>query len=627
MCGIAGIASTHPVESRNWLSRASVALQHRGPDAAGEWWSRDFRTGFVHRRLSILDLSSAGHQPMGLADKGLTITFNGEIYNFPELRAWAEGGGHTVWRGHSDTEVLLACIGTFGVDATLRRTRGMFAFALHDSQAETVTLARDRAGEKPLYFRCDADRIVFGSELKALLADGELPREVDRTALDAYLACGFAPLEHCMLRGFQKLLPAHVLEFSCRNGKSSLRRYWEMPPPVASSAAVVGVASRQATLVNQLESLLVDATRIQLVADVPIGIMLSGGLDSSVIAAIAARCSPSIRTFTVANTPESGLDESDRAREIARFIGSNHVEIPPIELSAESLMDMLQHADEPVNDSSLVPTSMICREIRRHCAVAIGGDGGDELFGGYVRYWRTLQISQLAACMPSAVRVAIGSAADRVLPQGFRGRVLLSSIGRKLDEGLPAWVPHFDQEQRRRLLGGAGGAICTAESIMLGAVANDEELVRRAMLTDFRTYLPDQVLQKVDRSSMRHSLEVRSPMLDHLVVEFAFGRLPQYLKVSRFGGKILLRRLAETLLPRRLVARRKQGFSVPFSAWLRSGPVRDVAWDVLLDSDSAFDRQEVRRLLGEHASGRDHGNRIFGLLQFEIWRRSCGARL
>jgi asparagine synthase (glutamine-hydrolysing) len=628
MCGIAGIASICPVDNRDWLSSASDALRHRGPDSAGEWWSSDYRVGFVHRRLSILDLTAAGHQPMTLENKGLTISFNGEIYNFPELRAWAEVGGHMGWRGHSDTEVLLACIGIFGLDATLHRARGMFAFALHDARAETLSLVRDRTGEKPLYFfRCDSGSIVFASELSALLTKGDLPRKVDRTALDAYLACGFAPLEHCMLSGFHKLLPAHVLEFSCRRGTSSLRKYWEIPALQASSDTAVGAAKDQVALIDELESLLVDSTRSQLVADVPVGLMLSGGLDSSVLAAIATRFSSSLRTFTVANARDSGLDESDRARAIAKFIGSDHVEIAPIELSADSLMEILKHADEPVNDSSLVPTSMICKAIRRHCSVAIGGDGGDELFGGYVRYWRTLQIAQLGSCMPCAARRAIGSVADRVLPRGLRGRVLLSSIGQRLDDGLPAWVPHFDPEARRRLLGGAGDTLTTAESIMLGAAATGGELVRRAMLTDFRTYLPDQVLQKVDRSSMRHSLEVRSPILDHRVVEFAFGRLRQRLLVSRFGGKVLLRRLAERLLPRQLVARRKQGFSVPFGTWLRSGPVREVAWDVLLDPGSPFGRHEVRRLLAEHAAGRDHANRIFGLLQFEVWRRSCGARI
>jgi asparagine synthase (glutamine-hydrolysing) len=628
MCGIAGIASVCPVETRDWLSSARDVLRHRGPDSSGEWWSGDYRVGFVHRRLSILDLTSAGHQPMSLANKGLTISFNGEIYNFPELRAWAEGGGHTGWRGHSDTEVLLACIATFGLDATLCRARGMFAFALHDARAESVSLVRDRTGEKPLYFfHSNSGSVVFASELRALLVNGDLPLVVDRTALDAYLACGFAPLDHCMLRGFRKLLPAHVLEFSCRDGTSSLRKYWEIPTLQASSDTAVGVAKDQVALIDELESLLVDSTRLQLVADVPVGVMLSGGLDSSVIAAIAARCSPALRTFTVANVRDSGMDESDRARAIARFIGSEHVEIPPIEVSAESLIEILKHADEPINDSSLVPTSVICREIRRHCSVAIGGDGGDELFGGYVRYWRTLQIAQLGSCMPSAARRAIGSVADRVLPQGLRGRVLLSSIGQRLDDGLPAWVPHFDPEARRRLLGGVGGTLCAAESIMLGAATAGGDLVRRAMLTDFRTYMPDQVLQKVDRCSMRHSLEVRSPMLDHRVVEFAFGRLPRRLKVSRFGGKVLLRRLAERLLPRQLVAKRKQGFSVPFGTWLRSGPARELASDILLDPGSLFDRHEVRRLFAEHAVGRDHANRIFGLLQFEVWRRSFGARI
>jgi asparagine synthase (glutamine-hydrolysing) len=627
MCGIVGTAASKRVESRAWLARGRDALRHRGPNAEGEWWSRDFRVGLAHRRLSILDLSSAGNQPMSIEGSDLTIAFNGEIYNFPELRAWAEGAGHSRWRGHSDTEVLLACIARFGLDASLRRARGMFAFALYDPFKEVLTLARDRVGEKPLYYLHHGESIYFASELKALMVNQDLPRDIDPQALDCYLACGFVPLEHCMLRGYNKLLPGHVLEFDCRSGKSSLKRYWELPQQAPAVNGTADRASGDCELVAELESLLADSTRRQLVADVPIGIMLSGGLDSSVIATLARRFATEIRTFTVANTRRSGMDESARAMEIARHIGSDHVEIPSIRLSKDSLLDLLLHADEPVNDSSLIPTNEICREISRHCAVAIGGDGGDELFGGYSRYLRTLQIDRCASALPPPIRRAISVAADRVLPRRMRGRVLLTGVGRNLERGLPAWAPHFDSESISRLLGGRSGTASCAESIVFGAVPLGGDLVRRAMLTDFRTYLPDQILQKVDRMSMRHSLEVRSPMLDDRIVEFAFSRVPARLRVSGGGTKILLRRLAAKLLPESLIATRKQGFSVPFSSWLRRPPVRDLAYQVLLDRDTALDRRETLRLLAEHDSGRDHGDRIFGLMQFEVWRRGCDAKL
>ena len=372
MCGIVGIVSNTPQAQRLWLAIGRDAMTHRGPDDAGEWWSADGRVGLAHRRLAIIDLSLAGHQPMHDASGALTIIFNGEIYNFADLRNELVAKGHA-FRSHSDTEVILAAYREWGTEC-LGRLNGMFAFALFDEGQQTVFLARDRAGEKPLFYSHLNGVLRFASELKALLADPASPRQIDPVALDCYLAMGYVPGDRCILQGFNKLPPAHALLFHLKTGHVKIWRYWQLPELGDAAQGPVD----EAALLDELEALLEGAVRQQMVADVPLGVLLSGGVDSSLITAMAVRASSRVQTFTVGFPGHGKLDETKHARLIARHFGTRHTELMAEDVSADLLPRLARQFDEPIVDSSMIPTFLVSQLVRQHCTVALGGDGGDE---------------------------------------------------------------------------------------------------------------------------------------------------------------------------------------------------------------------------------------------------------
>ncbi len=610
MCGIAGHVARASGAELSWVEAATDALRHRGPDDGRIWHSTDGRVAFGHRRLAIIDLSASAGQPMQRGP--LCMAFNGEIYNFRELRSELEARG-AVFRTHSDTEVILAAYEAWGVDF-LQRLNGMFALALHDAARQLVLLARDRAGEKPLFYRETAGELRFASELKGLLADPSAPRRLDAQALDCYLALGYVPGERCMLQGYAKLPPAHALVFDMQSGISKVWRYWALPPLEAAPVDEEG-------LVDELEGLLADAVRRQLVSDVPVGIMLSGGVDSSLITAMASRARAGVKTFTVSFPGSARHDESAHARLIAQHFATDHTEIVAEAASVELLAQLARQFDEPLIDSSMVPTHLVSRQIRQHCTVALGGDGGDELFGGYSHYDRLLRLERRAAALPRPLRRGIGAAATRWLAAGVRGRNWLQALGADLDREVPLVAGYFDARQRQRLLGRNALASPIAEAEIARAAPAAGDLLARATRLDFGTYLPEDILVKVDRASMLNSLEVRAPMLDHRMIEFAFGRVPSSLKATPSGKKLLLKRLAGRILPPEFDRQRKQGFSIPMAAWLKGGAWLDYFRSVLLDApDPIFDRAEVEGLFKGQAGGRNNGERLFGLVMFELWR-------
>ena len=415
MCGIVGIASTTAVSERSWLVGARDALRHRGPDGSGEWWSADGCVGLGHRRLAIIDLSAAGQQPMTDASGRLQIVFNGEIYNFSELREQLCQRGH-VFRSHSDTEVILAAYNEWATGC-IERLNGMFAFALYDAGRRQLLMARDRAGEKPLFYAHRSGELRFASELKGLMADRSFPRAIDPEALDCYLAMGFVPGERCMLQGVNKLPPAHALLFDLGSGHCRVWRYWQLPEqgadPAASAAADCG-------LVDELEALLADAVRRQLVADVPVGILLSGGVDSSLVAALAVRAAPRVRTFTMRFPGHGHFDETEHARLIARHFGTEHLELEAGASTIDLLPRLARQFDEPMVDSSMIPTYLISELTRAHCTVALGGDGGDELFGGYVHYNRLLRMQATLGRLPRLLRAPLAARPPLCCPSGSR---------------------------------------------------------------------------------------------------------------------------------------------------------------------------------------------------------------
>lgn len=621
MCGLVGCASPEGFSDRGWLAVANDTLIHRGPDDGGEWWSVDGRVGLAHRRLSILDLSPLGHQPMHLRERGLSIVFNGEIYNYPDLRRELELKGHR-FRSDCDTEVILSAYAEWGVDC-LDRFNGMFAFALYDAPRERLFLARDRAGEKPLFYRLSDSGLYFASELKALLANRALPRRIDQKALDCYLLLGYVPGDLCILEGYRKLPAAHALTFDIRDGSAIVWRYWDVPEFDAPTS------SDDESLVDEFDSLLHESVKRQLRADVPVGILLSGGIDSSLVTAMAARGSARVHTFSVGFHGHGSLDETEHARLVARHFGTEHTELPVEAATAELIPMLARQFDEPVADSSMIPTYLVSRLVREQCTVALGGDGGDELFGGYSHYSRLLWMQdRLATSVPCVVRNSLAWGGEHLLPVGFRGRHYLRDLDVDLRWDLPLISAYFDAATRRRLLRSHGEPwVTTAEEVVRASIPAQRDLIQRATRMDFANFFAEAVLVKVDRSSMLNSLEVRAPLLDRHILDFAFGRVPVRLKATESQKKILPKMLTERLLPRDFDRQRKQGFSIPLADWLRGGPFHELFWDVLNSSGSFFDQKAVKRLQRGQLLGLVNGDRLFALVHFELWRQAYGTYL
>ncbi len=556
---------------------------------------------------------------MHAASAALSIVFNGEIYNFTDLRDELTSKGYN-FQSHSDTEVILAAYHEWGTEC-LSRLNGMFGFAIYDARQQTVFLARDRVGEKPLFYHHARGVLRFASELKALLADPALPRRIEPGALDCYLTMGYVPGDRCMLQGFYKLPPAHALLFNLQSGQNKVWRYWQLPELGATTQGPVD----EAALLDELEALLEDAVRRQMVADVPVGVLLSGGVDSSLIAAMAVRTSRQVQTFTIGFPGHGRLDETEHARLIARHFGTRHTELMAGDATADLLPRLARQFDEPIVDSSMIPTFLVSQLVRQHCTVALGGDGGDELFGGYGHYNRLLWMQQRLGPMPHPLRKTMAVAAEKLLPVGVKGRNWLQGLGVDLDHGLPLIAYYFDATTRGRLLATQPGWRLTAESVLKGRVPTHPDLLQRATRMDFANYLPEDILVKVDRASMLNSLEVRAPLLDYRLIEFAFGKVPSSLKATAQDKKILLKRLTARVLPPEFDRQRKQGFSIPLARWLQGGPFLKLFEEVLHDPRCSFHARTVDSLLRGQARGHSNSERLFALVLFELWRREYGV--
>lgn len=619
MCGIVGLAGRER-QGADILSDQCGALHHRGPDASGEWRSSDRRIALGHRRLSIIDLSALGNQPMADRSGGLEVVLNGELYNYRELRKTLEDHGHR-FRSASDTEVLLEAYRAWGTGC-LDRINGMFAFALYDLGARKLFLARDRAGEKPLFYYRSNGRLAFASELKALLLDPALARELDPEALDHYLAYGYVPGELCLVKSLRKLPPAHALTYDVDSDALNVWRYWALPEPAGRGEA------DPETLVDELDGLLADAVRMQLVADVPVGVLLSGGVDSSLITAMAARVSSSpVRTFTISLPGHGSYDEGPYAKLVASHFGTRHTELVAEPATVDLLPELARQYDEPVGDSSMVPTYLVSRLIRESCTVALGGDAGDELFGGYMHHSRVQAQLRWRRFLPSLVKTVTGHASG-LIPTGVRGRTYLRSLALADEDSWIGASLLFDRTTRRRLAPATRSlAGSPPEAYRLKAGSIGKTALQRMTSADFLTYLPEDILVKVDRASMLASLEVRAPFLDYRVVEFAFGKVPDELRATASERKILLKRLAVRLLPPALDVNRKQGFSIPLDTWFK-GPWGNYLAETLRSApDSLYDAKAVSALLRNQTRGFQNGQRIFNLAILELWRREYKVRI
>lgn len=615
MCGIVGCT-----DSLAELTQARDSMQHRGPDDAGLTWGSmpDHQVGLAQRRLAIIDCSPAGHQPMVDRQQEMTIVFNGEIYNFLELRAELESRGHR-FRSRSDTEVLLAAYRQWGDDCPAR-LNGMFAFCIYDTARQKLFLARDRAGEKPLFYCHMNGRLIFASEIKALLQLPGVSRQLNHDALEFYLAYGYVPGAMCLLQGIQKLPQGHAMTYDLAKDALHVWRYWQLPEHCPDPH----VSDEQ--LVDELEERLEESVRRQLVADVPVGVLLSGGLDSSLVTAMAARVSSKpVKTFTVSFPGHGSYDESPFARQIANHFGTEHIELVGEMQSVDLLPMLAAQFDEPLADDSIVPTYLVSKLIREHATVALGGDGGDELFGGYYQHSWIQQLEQRRRYVPQFLFDLIRNPAQYLIPTGIRGRNYLLALLQDVPGGISQFNLYFDAEERRKLLT-VGNARTTRpdfgpERFKAELASRFDSTLLKATGVDFMTYLVDDILVKVDRSSMLASLEVRAPFLDHRLIEFAFGRVPDRLKATAQERKILPRKLGARLLPPSMDLRRKQGFSLPLDAWFKNG-WGELVSDVLRDADSRlFCQKTIQSLIEGQRKGRNNTRRLFSLTMFELWRR------
>jgi asparagine synthase (glutamine-hydrolysing) len=647
MCGIVGFYTPEPLSSATeTLRRMNDTIAHRGPDAQGEWFDPARGVALGHRRLAIVDLTEEGRQPMRSASGRYTIVFNGEVYNFLRIRANLEMLGHR-FRGHSDTEVMLAAFEEWGVEPSLRRFVGMFAFALWDSAQDELTLVRDRLGKKPLYYSVANGRLIFGSEIKALRVFPGFDANIDRQALTLFLRHNYIPAPHTIYEGVSKLEPAHFVRFAARrHSVVEIERqcFW-------NAAEVQGEASANAPPVSldeatdQLDVLLHDAVQLRMIADVPLGAFLSGGIDSSLIVALMqALSSRPVRTFTIGFN-EDGYNEAQHAKVVAGHLGTDHTEVymtPNETLAIIPKLPLLY--DEPFADSSQIPTALVCAMARQHVTVALSGDGGDEGFGGYSRYAQARDIWGRMLHVPPVILRAMSRSIQRV-PMAFweslatlsrpiaSGKLRADGFGYRmlrLADRLGCSTP---QQLYRHLmsywLAPMTLVIHGQEPRTVLADAPEkkdiDQFVDQMMLLDTLTYLPDDILVKIDRASMGVALEVRAPLLDHRVLEFAW-RLPLGLKLHGRRGKIVLRKVLSRYLPEELFERPKTGFAVPIYRWLR-GPLRDWAEDLLdeqrLEREGYLRPLPIRKMWQSLLTGQSEwiygGELVWSVLMFQAW--------
>jgi len=632
----------------------AAQLTHRGPDDSGSWADPKAGVALGHRRLSIIDLSAAGHQPMVSASGRYILAFNGEIYNHLKLRsALMNDGAAAAWRGHSDTETLLAGIERWGVASTLKKLTGMFAFAVWDTHESSLTLARDRIGEKPLFYgwtgQGDARAFVFGSELKALKAYSGFDSVVSREALAQYLRFTYVPAPFSIYQNIFKLEPGCLLTIKGappfdapgvplkvgeRYKSIELQRWWSLSDTVKHEQSLP-ITSDQDTI-DLLEDRLSAAVKSQLISDVPLGAFLSGGIDSSTIVALMQRQSTHmVKTFTI-GFDEAGFDESPHARAVAEHLGTDHYEM---RVSAQMALDVIPHLpqiyDEPLADSSQIPTYLVCKLARQHVTVALSGDAGDELFGGYNRYFWGRRIWSRLVWIPFPVRKFLGKTICAIPAEGLdhlSGVAGVSRLGdraHKLAARLSSvrsmddlyWSLVTEWADTAAVVKGVGGI---ARSPWENAEALPPGLnsVERMMFRDTLTYLPDDILCKVDRAAMACSLETRVPFLDHGVIELAW-QMPLQMKIRDHTSKWALRQVLYKYVPKELIERPKAGFAIPIGQWLR-GPLRDWAENLLgearLGQEGYFHPEPIRKAWREHLSGRhDHTPKIWSILMFQAW--------
>lgn len=644
MCGIAGFIDSSVRYPEQVLKQMTDMVANRGPDDKGYWCDPNAGVGLGHRRLSILDLTSAGHQPMRSASGRYVIVLNGEIYNYMLMRADLERSGTRNWRGHSDTEVILEAIESWGVETAVKRSIGMFAMAIWDRKERALHLVRDRIGEKPIYYGFFGDAVIFGSQLKALRMHPAFKGEIDRKALALYMRYCYIPTPYTIYKGVFKLIPGTIITVVLDGRKiigSSPTPYWSLHK-VAQHGIEKPFQGTDKEAVSGLESLLSDAISKQMITDVPLGVFLSGGIDSSVVVALMRKQSPKkVKTFTI-GFADRQYDEAVHAKEVARHLGTDHTELYVSADDALGVVPVLSKIyDEPFGDSSQIPTFLISQMAKRYVTVSLSGDAGDELFGGYNRYLWGKRVWNSVGWIPRNIRRITANHLVALSPQawdrlfGILGAIVpLDLRQRTLGDKIHKLAGMLDAESHAEMYYRQVSTWKNPASIMAGVtghptVLDDDvqrldtkDFVNQMMYLDLITYLPDDILVKVDRAAMALALESRMPFLDHRVVEFAC-KLPLSLKIRYGQGKWILRQVLNRYVPKKLIERPKMGFAVPMDAWLR-GSLREWAEAMLSESrlkqEGFFNPQPIRELWNEHLNGgRNWQHHIWNVLMFQAW--------
>ena len=638
MCGIVGFKCNRDFRFlREALPGAAFRLSHRGPDDSGVFFDEQAGIGLAHQRLSILDLSKAGHQPMTSDDGSVVIVHNGEVYNFREIRTALKRYGHT-FRSFTDTEVILKAYLQWGIDC-VQRFVGMFSFALWDSRKQCLFLVRDRLGIKPLYYHLSRGTFLFASELKAIMAFRNFERDIDPESIPLFLHYQYIPAPGTVFKDTYKLLPGHYLTYDGKNIRT--HTYWNLPQ-IREDSEFADLSEQGH--VSQLDRLLTQAVSDRLISDVPLGGLLSGGIDSSLVVAIMQKVSTApVRTFSI-GFRENRYNEAPWAARVARHLGTDHTELY---VSPREALEVIAHLpdsyDEPFADSSAIPTFLVCKMARSHVTVALSGDGGDEQFSGYVRYWSTRAMATRFQRLPGPLKKTLLALCTRIppawvekcylpyrrfLPQRLRvanfpdkWSKLVSQMGHTgISELYRMAICLWSVDELKRLTGQS------LPQSMFEETFKDSEglpILSRLMRVDQRTYLPDAMLTKIDRASMAVSLEVRVPLLDHRIVEYT-SQVPESLKYSNGKGKYLLKKVLSNYMPTELFERPKMGFGVPIDQWLRN-ELKPLVLDYLsaerLRKEGLFDQDLIEKTIKEHLSGQcNHHHRLWSVLMWEMWR-------